>query len=173
VAATSGGGTLSYAYDADGNMHTAADGAGTTTYAYNALDQLTSMTDPTGVAWQFAYNKAGQRTRAYYNATTPNNPSSYGAEEQTGYDSAGRITSITATGNSGAATLASTAYCYSPYVSGQACPTSSASTDTELLRWAKNQQTGVVTPYTYDSGNRLKTVTPTRLWMIPERTAVS
>ena len=160
VAATSGGGTLSYTYDADGNMLTAADGAGTTTYAYNDLDQLTAMTDPTGVQWQFAYNQAGQRTRAYYNATSPS-PSTYGAEEQTGYDSAGRITSITATGASGATTLSNISYCYSPYVSGQNCPTTSASTDTELLRWSKNLQTGVVTQYGYDAGNRLKTVTPT------------
>jgi RHS repeat-associated protein len=129
-------------------------------YTYNTLDQLSSMTDPTGVQWQFGYDAAGDRTRTYYNATSPT-PASYGAEEQVGFDNAGRINLIKATGNSGAATLGDTTYCYSPYVSGQACPTTSASTDTETLRYSDNLQSGVITQYAYDAGNRLKTATPT------------
>ena len=44
-------------------------------------------------------------------------------------------------------------------MSGQACPTTSASTDKALLQWSKNNQTSTISQYTYDTGNRLKTVT--------------
>lgn len=52
-----------------------------------------------------------------------------------------------------------TSYCYSPYVAGQPCPTSSASTDSALIRWSVDHTTGDRSIYTYDSGNRLTKAT--------------
>ena len=40
----------------------------TGTYGYNTLDQLTSLTDPTGAYWQFSYNAAEPSTHTYYGA---------------------------------------------------------------------------------------------------------
>ncbi len=65
------GNTLTYTYDADGNMLTAKDGAGTGTYGYNTLDQLTSLTDPTGAYWQFSYNAACTPRRAARRPCSP------------------------------------------------------------------------------------------------------
>ena len=158
TSATSGGGTLAYTYDADGNMLTAKDGAGTGTYTYNNLDQLTGLTDPAGAYWQFSYNAAGERSATYYGAPA-GQTANYQVKDALGFDTSGRITSIDVTGSNGAATLAYNTYCYSPYVSGQACPTASASTDTELVQWSQNKQTSAISQYTYDNGNRLKTAT--------------
>ena len=155
VSATSGGGTLSYTYDADGNMLTAVDGAGTATYVYNNLDQLTSLTDPTGILWVFSYNAAGERTHSYFDSNA--SASTYAIKDLLGFDNSGRITVTEANYSSGAGTLYHDAYCYSPYVSGTACPTASATTDTSLLQWSENVLTSTVSQYTYDTGNRLKT----------------
>jgi RHS repeat-associated protein len=157
--ATSGGGTLRYGYDADGNMTSAIDGAGTTSYTYNNLDQLLSMIDPTGVQWEFGYNAAGERTHTYFDSNATG--STYAVKDLLGFDPGGRINLIEQTGNSGASTLNYFTYCYSKYVSGQACPTAPTTSDTSLVQYNTNQKTSVVTPYTYDNGNRLKTATPT------------
>ncbi|HEV3379585.1 MAG TPA: RHS repeat-associated core domain-containing protein, partial [Trebonia sp.] len=156
--ATSGGGTLSYGYDADGNMTSATDAGGTTTYAYNDLDQLTSLTDPDGLLWEFAYNADGQRTTTWMN--TNSTESTWAGKTVTGYDAAGRITRIQAyNGESSSDVVSDTSYCYSPYVSGTACPTSSATTDTSLLQYSVNNQTGAVTKYSYDDADRLAAAT--------------
>ncbi|MEO7061989.1 MAG: RHS repeat-associated core domain-containing protein [Lapillicoccus sp.] len=42
-----------------------------------------------------------------------------------------------------------------PYVTGQPCPTASASTDTGLIQWSVNNLTGARSVYTYDPANRL------------------
>jgi RHS repeat-associated protein len=157
-AATSGGGTLAYTYDADGNLITAHDAGGTTTYTYNPLDQLTSLTDEAGDLWEFAYNPAGERTTTWFDTTTTE--STWAEKEAISYDTGGRITRITTTRDSASpATVSDVSYCYSKYVSGTACPTAAATTDTSLLLYSTNNQTGTVSQYTYDAGNRLKSVT--------------
>jgi RHS repeat-associated protein len=156
--ATSGGGTLAYDYDADGNLTSATDGGGMTSYTYNDLNQMTSLTDPTGLLWEFAYNAAGQRTTTWMN-TTPTE-STWGGKMVTSYDAAGRITRIQAYNDETPSDVVSdTSYCYSPYVSGTACPTTSASTDTSLLQYSVNNVTGAVTQYSYDAGDRLTAAT--------------
>jgi RHS repeat-associated protein len=154
--ATTGGGTLSYGYDADGNLTSATDAGETTSYTYNDLDQLTRLTDPDGLLWEFAYNAAGQRTTTWMNTNSAE--STWGGKMVTGFDAAGRITRIQADeGTSGV--VSDTSYCYSPYVSGTACPTASASTDTSALQYSVNNQTGAVTKYSYDTGDRLTAAT--------------
>jgi RHS repeat-associated protein len=155
--AASGGGTLTYTYDADGNMLSSADAGGTTSYTYNDLDLLASLTDPAGELWEFTYNKAGERTDTYFATNAAD--TTWAVKYVTSYDASGRISRIQALGNSGATTLSDISYCYSKYVSGQACPTSQASTDRSLVQYSVNNQTSVVSQYTYDSGNRLTGVT--------------
>jgi RHS repeat-associated protein len=92
--ATSGGGTLSYGYDADGNLTSAADAGKTTTYVYNTRNLLTSLTDPTGENWEFAYNADGQRTTTWMN--TNSTESFWEGKIVTSYDLAGRISAIEA-----------------------------------------------------------------------------
>lgn len=156
--ATSGGGTLSYDYDADGNMTLAKDAGGTTTYTYDDRNLLSSLTDPTGKLWEFAYNADGQRTTTWFNTNTAE--STWAEEMITGYDAAGRVSRIQAYRDSSTSNVVSdVSYCYSKYVSGQSCPTTSASTDTSLLQYSVNNQTGAVTQYGYDGGDRLTSAT--------------
>lgn len=155
---TAGGGTLTYGYDLDGNLTSAKDAGGTTSYTYNNLNQLTSMTDPANNLWQFAYDADGRRTDTWFDTNTGN--TTWAAKMVTAYDLSGRISHIIAYENTNYSNIVfDTFYCYSPYVSGQSCPTNSATTDTSLVQYATNGQTGTVSQYTYDKGNRLKTAT--------------
>ena len=157
--AASGGGTLTYNYDADGNLTLVKDAGGTTTYSYNTRNLLASLTDPAGKLWQFAYNADGLRTTTWFATNTAN--TSWAMEQVTSYDKADRISRIQAYDASSTSNVVSdTSYCYSPYVSGQGLPHHArASTDKALLQWSENNQTSTVSQYTYDTGNRLKTVT--------------
>jgi RHS repeat-associated protein len=158
-AATSGGGTLSYGYDADGNLTSATDAGGTTTYVYNSRNLLASMTDPTGELWEFAYNDDDQRTTTWFN--TNSTESTWEGKIVTSYDLSGRISRIQAyNAETPSDVVSDVSYCYSKYVSGTACPTTQdASTDTSLLQYSTNNQTSTVSQYTYDTGDRLKSVT--------------
>src|SRR5450755_2876267 len=160
--ATSGGGTLSYGYDADGNLTSARDAGGTTTYVYNARNLMNLMTDPAGNLWQFSYDADGRRVTTWFGIPAPSNESTWASRQTTTYDAGGRIARIQAFENSSTSHVVSdVSYCYSPFVSGQACPTTSKTTDTSLLRYATNNQTGTVSQYTYDKGNRLTKATST------------
>jgi RHS repeat-associated protein len=155
---TSGGGTLTYGYDADGNLTLVKDAGGSTTYTYDTRNLLSSLKDPAGNLWQFAYNADGLRTTTWFATNTGN--TSWGMEQVTSYDKADRISRIqTYRASSTSNVVSDVSYCYSPYVSGQACPTASASTDKALLQWSENNQTSTVSQYTYDAGDRLKTAT--------------
>jgi RHS repeat-associated protein len=158
-AATSGGGTLTYGYDADGNLTSATDAGGTTTYVYNTRNLLTSLTDPTGENWEFAYNADGQRTTTWMN--TDSTESFWEGKIVTSYDLGGRISAIEAYNQETPSNIVSNvSYCYTKYVSGSSCPTTqNASTDTSLLQYSVNNQTGAVSQYTYDATDRLKSVT--------------
>lgn len=157
--ATSGGGPLTYGYDADGNLTSAADGGGTTTYTYDTRNLLSSLTDPAGNLWEFAYNADWLRTTTWFATNTAN--TTWAEKLVTSYDNADRISRIQAYRASSASNVVSdTSYCYSAYVSGQACPTASnTSTDKALLQWSENNQTSTISQYTYDAGDRLKTAT--------------
>jgi RHS repeat-associated protein len=93
--------TISYAYDARGNLATLTypDGS-TATYTHDARRQLTGVTGPAGQAVAFSYNASGQRTSIDY----PN-----GVSTGYSYDSAGQVTRIHTVG---VGTVADTSYAY-------------------------------------------------------------
>jgi RHS repeat-associated protein len=158
--ATSGGGTLSYGYDADGNLTSVQDAGGTTTYVYSARNLMNQMTDPAGNLWQFTYDADGRRVTTWFKTPAPGDESTWASRQTTTYDSGGRIARIQAYENSSTSHVVSdVSYCHSPFVSGQACPAASAATDTSLVQYATNNQTGTVSQYTYDKGNRLTKAT--------------
>ena len=120
--AASGGGTLTYNYDADANLTLVKDAGGSTSYTYNTRNLLASLTDPAGKLWQFAYNADGLRTTTWFATNTAN--TTWSMEQVTSYDKADRISRIQVYDASSTSNVVSdTSYCYSPYVSGQACPT--------------------------------------------------
>ncbi len=156
--ADSGGGTLSYAYDGDMNLTSAQDAGGTTTYSYNTRNLLSSMTDPTGKLWEFAYNADGLRTTTW--SATNTAESSWAAKIITSYDLGDRISRIQAYRASSTSNVVSDiSYCYTKYASGKSCRTSTATTDTSLVQYSVNNQTGTVSQFTYDTGNRLTKAT--------------
>jgi RHS repeat-associated protein len=151
---TASGGTLSYGYDLDGNLTTAQDANGTTTYYYNNLNQLYQLKDPIGYLWEFAYDADGRRTKTWFDTNT--GETTWAAKMVTSYDLSGRISQIVAYENTSYSDQAfNMTYCHTLTVSGKAC----SGADTSLVQSATNNITGVVSEYTYDNGNRLKTAT--------------
>ena len=173
--ASSGGGTLSYGYDLDANLTSVTDpaaqqlaGSSTTSYSYNDRNLLTAITDPAGKQWSFLYDADGRRILTQF-GTQPGQA----GKTVTTYDKSGRITSIKATGTQNG-TIFSASYCYSPFVSGKACPSGSASTDTSLVQYLTTAAgfTPGTSVFAYDKGNRLTKATSNVFSADPLRMAV-
>jgi RHS repeat-associated protein len=155
---SSGGGTLGYGYDKAGNLTSKTDARGTTTYTYDAANQVVSMTTPNGQATAFAYDANGKRTDTWFNTNTAR--TTFAAHTKTTFDKAGRISRTwTARASNDATKVYDTSFCYSPYVSGQACPSASASTDTGVIRWSVDNLNAARSIYSYVASNRLTGVT--------------
>lgn len=147
--------TLTYGYDLAGNLTSSVDGAGTTTYTYDDANQPASMTAPGGLRTNFAYDHAGHRVDTWWktNANT-----TWMAHTHTDLDSSGKIKQTWTARNSSDSTKAyDTSYCYTTYVSGQACPlsTSTSHPASGLIQWSVDNLTSTRTIYTYDKANRL------------------
>jgi RHS repeat-associated protein len=155
---SSGGGTLGYGYDKAGNLTSKTDPRGTTVYTYDAANQVVSMTTPNGQATAFAYDANGKRTDTWFNTNTAR--TTFAAHTKTTFDKAGRISRTwTSRASNDATKVYDTSFCYSPYVSGQACPTATATTDTGVIRWSVNNLNAARSIYSYDTSNRLTGVT--------------
>src|SRR5215472_15172154 len=158
VANTANGKTVTYTYDPAGNLTSVSDGGGTRNYTYDSRNLLTSMTTGNGTLDNFSYDKDGRRTATFFN-TVPGN-ATWAARTTTAYDKTGRITRLSTAVNSTPGNLVfDTSYCYSPFVTGQSCPTASFATDTGLLQYATNNLTGTVSVYSYSKANRLAKAT--------------
>lgn len=79
-----GGASISFAYDANGNLLSRTDSSGTTTYAYDKLNQLTDETKPDNSHISYAHSADGE-----LQSITEN-----GATTQYSYDAAGRLTAV-------------------------------------------------------------------------------
>jgi RHS repeat-associated protein len=153
---TSGGGDLSYGYDAAGNMKTLTDGRGTVKYTYDSRELLQSMTDASGKPWTFSYDDDGRRTDTYFNKTSD---TAWAMHTHTTYDDSGRVTRVTTTRASDASKVVSDlTYCYAPHGSDDTC-SSDKTKDTGLRQWSKDQVSGKVSVYSYDTANRLTKAT--------------
>ena len=85
-AAYPGGGSATYAYDANGNRTSVTSGGSVTNYQVDAADQLTALTDSTNTVIQsYGYDANGNRTTVAAGGVT----TTYG------YDVLGQLTSIT------------------------------------------------------------------------------
>src|SRR5262249_9002427 len=60
-------GTVSYAYDADGNLITRRDTTGTSTYTYNDENRLVGVATPDGGTWTYQYDAFGDRVTVIRN----------------------------------------------------------------------------------------------------------
>src|ERR1019366_7027137 len=108
--------------------------------------------------WEFAYNADGLRTTTW--SATNTSESSWAAKMITSYDLGDRISRIQAYQASSTSNVVSDiSYCYTKYASGKSCPASTATTDTSLVQYSVSNQTGTVSQFTYDTGNRLTKAT--------------
>jgi RHS repeat-associated protein len=60
-------GTVSYTYDADGNLVTRRDTTGTSTYTYNDENRLVGVATPDGSTWTYQYDPFGDRVTVIRN----------------------------------------------------------------------------------------------------------
>ncbi|GAA0584386.1 RHS repeat protein [Kribbella sandramycini] len=154
---SSGGGTLGYGYDKAGNLTSKTDARGTTAYVYDKANQVVEMTTPNGQKTIFGYDDNGKRTDTWFNTNTAR--TTFAAHTKTTFDKSGRISRTwTSRASNDATKVYDTGFCYSPYVAGQACPSTSAATDTGLIKYSTNNLTGARSDYTYDTSNRLTAV---------------
>jgi RHS repeat-associated protein len=126
---------LRYDYDHNGNLTLFTDPGGDVTYTYDQANRLTQLLEP-GAATPvtFGYDNANRRTTTTY----PTSPTA--TVMTTGYDDAGKLTSVRAT--VGTTTLSSFTYSYQKNGADTA------------LRQSMTDPSGT-TSYTYDTRNRL------------------
>jgi RHS repeat-associated protein len=149
--------TLTYKYDAVGNLTLLTDGRGSTTYSYDTRNLLTSTVNSDHTMYTFNYDKDGRRTHTYFNTVTGN--ATWTTRTVTTYDKSGRVTRITAARNTNPDDrIFDMSYCYAPFVAGQPCSTVTSS-DSGVRRWQRDEITGTVSVYSYDTANRLTKAT--------------
>jgi RHS repeat-associated protein len=161
--------TVCYGYDEASNLTSVSDGRGTTKYHYDKLNLLDQLTEASGRIDLFAYNGDHKRTDSWFNTSGANAsatydssgntlqpPSGFAAHSHIDFDFANRLTRTwTARQSSEGVRVVDYSYCYSPYVSGQPCPTAKTSTDTANRQWRTDNSTGQITAYSYDKAGRL------------------
>jgi RHS repeat-associated protein len=86
--------SVSYSYDADGNLTGMTDASGTTASSYDPFGELTSATNGAGQTTGYSYNPDGAVTSITY--PLPASATWATSQEVTyGYDNASRLTSVT------------------------------------------------------------------------------
>lgn len=141
--------TNSYTYDAVGNRASMTSVDGTTHYTYDARDRLVSMTDPLGGSFAFNYNARSQLAAI----SRPN-----GVVDSFTYDSAGKMTSRTATRSGATVALSSQTF----NSAGEVASRTDLNGTTTYVHDSTGQVVGVTAPgasassYVYDAaGNRV------------------
>ena len=160
---TYAGGTISYSYDKSSNLTSATDSGGTVSYSFDDSGVPTKLTYPDGSGTKevvFVTDDQGRRTDTYLNPTT--GLVDYMGHTEQQYDRSGRVSrSIATTSSSGAYSVVfDTSYCYNTAGTAPTCSTATG-TDTDKLQWERNNLTGQLTRYAYDSAGRLTSATQT------------
>ena len=121
--------SATYAYDAVGNLLTAANGQGTLTFTYDALNRERTGRDVWGLTLTNTYDAAGQRTKledslggvttSVYDAASRLTSRQFGGTGQTplrwdyGYSASDQVTGVTRYSDlAGTAKIGSTSYTY-------------------------------------------------------------
>lgn len=143
-----GGTSTAVTYDDNGNIDSYTDPGGTVAYSYDAANQVTALAEPGGSCPAtptvpnstrcsiFGYDNDGHRTTIGY-------PS--GQTITTGYETDGRVKTISSKRPNGTTVIASRAYTYLK---------TGTSTDT-TARYTSTDQAGAITTYGYDTQTRL------------------
>lgn len=161
TANTAGGGTVSYTYDKAGNQLTQVDSFGTYTNTYDASNVLTKTTYPKGGATQaidYETDANGRRTNTWLQSS--GNHTTWAGKQTTGYDTSGRVSSLkawTGSGDSSNTAVYDTTYCYNTTSAAPTCGTTQAN-DRQKLQWSRDNLTGQVTTYSYDTQGRVTRV---------------
>lgn len=149
--------TVSYTYDKNGNMLSRTVAGKTTKYAYDAANQLTSMTAGDGAVTRFKYDGAGRRIDTWWRTNADN--TTFASHTHNDFGPGGNlIKNWTNTSGNGYKGVVDVSYCNAKYQAGAACPTGSSSSNTDKIQWMKNNLTGEVSQFTYDSMGRLTNV---------------
>ncbi|MFM9921251.1 RHS repeat domain-containing protein [Lacisediminihabitans sp. H27-G8] len=162
TANTAGGGTETYTYDKASNLTTTTDGFGTITNSYDASGVLLDMKYPHNSSFQhlvFKTDDQGRRTDQYLQSDSTG--TNWQGHVHTTYDTSGRISALSAATGPAPTTVTPVldmSYCYNTATPAPTCATGT-STDRSKLQWQKDNLTGQVTTFSYDSGGRLLTVT--------------
>jgi RHS repeat-associated protein len=128
---------VTYTYDNNGNLLTAADTNGTVTYSYDALDRVTSYTNVFGQVLTYSYDANDNLTQR---------TDSLGGTITYQYDVAGRLNEMQ---YSGTATTATTVYVDFGY--------NNRNDQTSIHSYGSGG-VGVFSTYTFDAGDRLTSI---------------
>jgi len=153
-----GGGLISYSYDRASNLTKIVDARGTTTNVFDASGVPSEVKyqrgDGTTQTLGFMVDNQGRRTDTYLQTNAAR--TLWAAHTHSDYDTTGRVTRVI--GQEGPATSPTTAmdvtYCYNAATPAPNCGTGTG-TDRSKLQWERNNLTGQVTAYTYDTGGHL------------------
>lgn len=159
---TAGGGQVSYGYDKASRLTTSTStNGGTVTYGYDAAGLPTTITYPApggGTAQMvLAYDTLARLVSTTLAST--NGGTNYAARASYGYDTAGRVTSVTANLGPATANVIDLAYCYMAGTAPAGGCTATAANDRAKLVWRKDNLGGRSTTYTYDTSGRLTNAT--------------
>ncbi|MCC3279648.1 hypothetical protein LJ754_10855 [Arthrobacter sp. zg-Y40] len=155
---SAGGGTIDYGYDKASNLVATTDSRGTTKYEFDDAGvpaTLKYLLDGTEKTLAFAVDDKGRRTDSWLQANKDR--TGWAAHTHTDYDSAGKVTRVTAQtgpGNTDNTPVMDLSYCYTTGTTAPNCTPNPAS-DRTKVQWIKDNLSGAVSAYTYDGAGRL------------------
>ncbi|MFJ4174698.1 RHS repeat-associated core domain-containing protein [Microbacterium sp. NPDC089696] len=158
------GGTITYGYDKSSNLTTVTDGRGTTVNSFDDAGVPTKITynkDSGTQVLEFAVDDQGRRTDSWLQSNPTH--TTYRAHTHLDYDTTGRVSRSIAEMKDGSSagtvtTVFDTSYCYNTSSAAPTCGTTTAN-DRSKLQWSRDNLTGQVTAYGYDTAGRLLTAT--------------
>ena len=162
------GGITDYTYDKDSRLATSKNpsSGGSISYAYDAAGTPTKITYPSGSGTKqtvFTTDDHNRRTATYLNSNDAH--TTWTARTNQSYDKSDRVSKVTAdvgTGDASYTRVVDITYCYLFGITPGATCTPGPTTlaiDRNKLEWKKDNKTGVITKYTYDTSGRLKSAT--------------